>query len=246
MPHAAGRRGAPRPWENRDRHADRFVLPANPAGAHEPDGGRAASAFARLVAIMARLRGPDGCPWDREQTLESLAPYVLEEAAEVVDAVERGDLPNLREEIGNLLFEGVFLAQLTDESGDFDVAAALDTVSEKLIRCHPHVFDEDATLTPDEVKAQWDVIKAREKAARGAGTRRHPRGRAGEPCPRCAALTTVPQGRDGGFRLARCGGHSRQGGRGTGRAAQGAGFVADRSATLTARRRPSPRCPSGT
>lgn len=128
---------------------------------------RAADTFARLVAIMARLRGPDGCPWDREQTLASLAPYVIEEAAEVVDAIERGDLDNLREEIGDLLFEGVFLAEVTRTEGVFDVADALTTVSDKLVRRHPHVFQRDVSLTPAEVKAQWDVIKAEEKAARG-------------------------------------------------------------------------------
>ena len=127
----------------------------------------AGAAFTKLVDIMARLRAPDGCPWDREQTLESLARYVLEEAAEVVDAIERGDTAGLREEVGDLIFEGVFLAQVSRDEGGFDVTAALDTVCAKLIRRHPHVFEVDATLTPDEVKAQWDVIKAQEKAETG-------------------------------------------------------------------------------
>lgn len=129
---------------------------------------RAAAAFTHLVEIMARLRGPDGCPWDREQTLASLAPYVLEEAAEVVDAIERGDLDNLREEVGDLLFEGVFLAQVAADGGAFDVGDALDTVNEKLIRRHPHVFARDTSLSTAEVKTQWDAIKRSEKAARGA------------------------------------------------------------------------------
>lgn len=128
-------------------------------------------AFAKLVDIMARLRGPDGCPWDREQTLRSLARYVLEEAAEVVDAIERDDAAGLREEVGDLLFEGVFLAQVSRDEGGFDVTDALETVCAKLIRRHPHVFDTEASLTPDEVKAQWDVIKAEEKAERGAAPR---------------------------------------------------------------------------
>lgn len=128
----------------------------------------AGAAFTKLVDIMARLRGPDGCPWDREQTLQSLARYVLEEAAEVVDAIERRDADGLREEVGDLLFEGVFLAQVSHDDGGFDVADALETVCAKLIRRHPHVFDTEASLTADEVKAQWDVIKAQEKAERGA------------------------------------------------------------------------------
>lgn len=128
---------------------------------------RAGDAFTRLVEIMARLRGPDGCPWDREQTLQSLAPYVLEEAAEVVDAIDRGDLDNLREEVGDLLFEGVFLARVASDDGGFTVAEALDAINEKLVRRHPHVFERERTLSPDEVKAQWDVIKRAEQAARG-------------------------------------------------------------------------------
>lgn len=127
----------------------------------------AGAAFTKLVEIMARLRGPGGCPWDREQTLKSLARFVIEEAAEVVDAIERDDTNGLREEIGDLIFEGVFLAQVSQDEGGFDVTAALETVSAKLIRRHPHVFAKDERLTPDEVLAQWDVIKAREQADRG-------------------------------------------------------------------------------
>ena len=127
----------------------------------------AGAAFTRLVQIMARLRAPDGCPWDREQTLRSLARYVLEEAAEVVDAIERDDAVGLREEVGDLLFEGVFLAQVSQDQGGFDVTAALVTVCAKLVRRHPHVFEQDAVLTPEQVKAQWDAIKAQEKAEAG-------------------------------------------------------------------------------
>ncbi len=127
----------------------------------------AGAAFTKLVEIMARLRAPDGCPWDREQTLASLARYVLEEAAEVVDAIERHDMAGLREEIGDLIFEGVFLAQVSKDEGGFDVADALETACAKLVRRHPHIFVRDTALTPDEVKAQWDVIKAQEKAEAG-------------------------------------------------------------------------------
>src|SRR5688572_33422572 len=95
-------------------------------------------AFETLVAVMRTLRSPEGCPWDREQTLESLTHYVLEEAHEVVDAIERGDTDALREEIGDHIFEGVFLAQVAAERGLFTVEDSLRTVSEKLLRRHPH------------------------------------------------------------------------------------------------------------
>lgn len=140
-----------------------------PPLSHSPDTRRTAAAFVRLVEIMARLRGPDGCPWDREQTLQTLAPYVLEEAAEVVDAIERGDLANLREEVGDLLFEGVFLAQVARDEGGFTVEEALETINTKLIRRHPHVFERDNALSPEQVKTQWDLIKRAEKAERGDG-----------------------------------------------------------------------------
>src|SRR3954470_24859632 len=96
--------------------------------------------FDRLVAVMRTLRSPDGCPWDREQSLESLTPYVLEEAYEVVDAIERRDIPALKEEIGDHIFEGVFLSQVAADEGLFTVEDSLRTVAEKLVRRHPHVF----------------------------------------------------------------------------------------------------------
>src|SRR6187455_1606262 len=99
-------------------------------------------AFEKLVDVMRTLRSPDGCPWDREQTLASLTHYVLEEAYEVVDAIERDDVTALREEIGDHIFEGVFLAQITAEDGAFTVADAIRTVADKLVRRHPHVFKD--------------------------------------------------------------------------------------------------------
>ncbi len=102
--------------------------------------------FGRLVEILATLRGPNGCPWDRDQTLRSLSQFVLEEAYEVVDAIERGDLDALREEIGDHIFEGVFLAQIASDLGAFGVADTLRTVSDKLIRRHPHVFRSDGAV----------------------------------------------------------------------------------------------------
>jgi MazG family protein len=139
-------------------------------------GGPAGDEFERLVGILRLLRSPEGCPWDREQTLRTLAPFVQEEAAEVVDAIERGDIEGLREEIGDLVFEGVFLAQLTAESGQFSITDSVRTACEKLIRRHPHVFAQapppgasvSAIETPQQVVAQWAEIKAQEKTGRGA------------------------------------------------------------------------------
>ena len=137
-------------------------------------GGPAGDEFERLVAILRALRSPEGCPWDREQTLRTLAPFVQEEAAEVVDAIERDDLEGLREEMGDLVFEGVFLAQLTAEGGHFSIADSVRTVCEKLVRRHPHVFvqaappgaSDAAVETAQQVVSQWADIKAQEKAAR--------------------------------------------------------------------------------
>jgi tetrapyrrole methylase family protein/MazG family protein/ATP diphosphatase len=129
----------------------------------------AGAAFQKLVDIMARLRGPQGCPWDREQTLESLRGFVLEETHEVLDAIDRGDTDALRGEIGDLIFEGVFLAQVCADAGHFTVAESLNAITAKLIRRHPHIFDPDgrALDTPGEVHQQWEQIKAKEQADRG-------------------------------------------------------------------------------
>src|SRR3954469_4875390 len=100
-------------------------------------------AFARLVDIVATLRSPEGCPWDREQTIDSLKPYVLEETYEVLDAIDRGDHAALREELGDFVFEAVFLAQLESEAGEFTIADSLQSVADKLVRRHPHVFKRE-------------------------------------------------------------------------------------------------------
>jgi ATP diphosphatase len=136
---------------------------------HAPNAG---SAFQTLVDIMARLRGPQGCPWDREQTLESLRAFLLEETHEVLDAIDRGDTAALRGEIGDLIFEGVFLAQISADAGDFTVADSLHGVAAKLIRRHPHIFDPAGRPldTPGQVHQQWEQIKAREQS--DAGERR--------------------------------------------------------------------------
>jgi len=128
--------------------------------------------FQRLVDIMARLRGPNGCPWDREQTIESLRGFVLEETYEVLDAIDRGDHQALRGEVGDLLFEGVFLAQIEADEGRFNVAESLQSIAEKLIRRHPHIFTDERSgvTTPGQVLEQWEQIKAREQ--KDAGERR--------------------------------------------------------------------------
>jgi MazG family protein len=124
--------------------------------------------FQKLVDIMRRLRGPDGCPWDREQTIESLRGFVLEETYEVLDAIDRGDHEALLGEIGDLLFEGVFLAQIESDEGRFDVTDSLTSITAKLIRRHPHIFEAKAGVdTAGKVVEQWEQIKAREQKAKG-------------------------------------------------------------------------------
>ena len=122
---------------------------------------------------MRTLRSPGGCPWDREQTLSSLRPFVLEETYEVLDAIDRGDQAGLRDEIGDLLFEAVFLAQLCAEEGHFTIADALDAITEKLMRRHPHVFGDVASqgrggstgpLSASQVLERWEQLKAQERS----------------------------------------------------------------------------------
>ena len=140
------------------------------------ESSRAASEFARLVEIMETLRGPDGCPWDREQTIDSLKPFVLEETYEVLDAIDRHDHGALREELGDFLFEAVFLAQLEAESGRFSIADSVAAVADKLVRRHPHVFargaGEPALESAGQVRTRWEDVKAQERsnAGRTAGT----------------------------------------------------------------------------
>ncbi len=127
------------------------------------------AAMNRLVHIMDRLLAPGGCPWDREQTLETLRPFLVEEAYEVLDALARRDVPGHLEELGDLLMQVVFQAALRREEGAFDFDAVANAISDKLVRRHPHVFGEaTGVTTPAEVLAQWEQIKAAEKAAAGA------------------------------------------------------------------------------
>ena len=122
----------------------------------------------RLLAIMAALRMPKtGCPWDLEQNFATIAPYTIEEAYEVADAIERGDLADLEEELGDLLLQVVFHARMAQEQDAFDFGDVVETLCEKLIRRHPHVFGDEQSRTPEAVKCLWERIKAQEKAARG-------------------------------------------------------------------------------
>ncbi|MBF9232592.1 nucleoside triphosphate pyrophosphohydrolase [Microvirga alba] len=123
----------------------------------------------RLLEIMAALRTPGtGCPWDLEQTFASIAPYTLEEAYEVVDAIERGDLADLRDELGDLLLQVVFHARMAEEQGAFAFPDVVEAINRKLVRRHPHVFGSAKNLSPEEVKGLWDEIKQQEKAERRA------------------------------------------------------------------------------
>jgi MazG family protein len=123
--------------------------------------------FERLVGIMARLRAPGGCPWDREQNFDTIKPYLLEETYEVFDAIDQRDWPNLAEELGDLMLQAVFFAQMASEEGKFRIDDSLDAISEKLIRRHPHVFGDGSAKTSDDVKRRWDEIKADEKKDKG-------------------------------------------------------------------------------
>ena len=124
--------------------------------------------FQRLVEIMARLRGPEGCPWDREQTLETLRAYAVEETYEVLDAIEREDWGQLAEELGDLQLQIVFQAQIASEDDRFTIDDVLSSINEKLIRRHPHVFGDESAATAGEVLHRWEQIKAEEKRLKGA------------------------------------------------------------------------------
>jgi ATP diphosphatase len=123
-----------------------------------------------LLEIMAALRTPgSGCPWDLEQDFASIAPYTIEEAYEVTDAIARGDLPDLCDELGDLLLQVVFHARMAEEQGAFAFADVVEAITRKMIRRHPHVFaDQNGVITPDHVKGAWERIKAEEKAERAA------------------------------------------------------------------------------
>ena len=116
---------------------------------------------------MARLRAPGGCPWDREQSFDTIKPYLVEETYEVLDAIDRRDWSGLAEELGDLMLEAVFFAEMAAEEGKFRIDDSLDAVCEKLVRRHPHVFGDASAKTADDVKRRWDEIKADEKKSKG-------------------------------------------------------------------------------
>ncbi len=124
---------------------------------------KAGDAIERLLGVMRKLRGPDGCPWDREQTLDSLKSGLIEEAYEVIDAIESGNCSNLEEELGDLLLQIVFQSQISEEDGHFEFSDVADAIAEKLERRHPHVFGELQVSGADEVLQNWDAIKKAEK-----------------------------------------------------------------------------------
>jgi tetrapyrrole methylase family protein/MazG family protein len=124
---------------------------------------RETSSYEELRAIVARLRAPDGCPWDREQTHASLRPYVIEEAYEVLAVLDAGDIQRLPEELGDLLIQVLLHTQLAEEAGEFEMADVLEGLKDKLIRRHPHVFGDIKLETADQVDRQWDELKSRER-----------------------------------------------------------------------------------
>jgi tetrapyrrole methylase family protein/MazG family protein len=130
-----------------------------------PDPGQR---FAELVSVMARLRGEGGCPWDREQTRESLQPFLIEEAYEVLDALESGDAAAIKEELGDVLFQVVFHARVAEERGEFSVGDVLEALVTKMVRRHPHVFADRVVTSSREALAQWEAIK---QAETGPGRR---------------------------------------------------------------------------
>ncbi len=129
---------------------------------------RAGEAFREAAAIMARLRAPDGCPWDREQTLDSIKPHTLEETYEVFDAIDRRDWDNLREELGDLLLQVLFYAQIASDEGHFTIDDVVRGLSAKLVRRHPHIFGDAAAETANDVIRTWHAVKQKEKEGKAA------------------------------------------------------------------------------
>ena len=122
----------------------------------------------KLLLLMARLRGPEGCPWDREQTMSSLRPFILEEAYELVEAINGGETESIREELGDLLLEVVFVNQIAAERKLFGMDEVIRGIHDKLVRRHPHVFETERVSTADRALERWEEIKEREKEKRGS------------------------------------------------------------------------------
>jgi len=132
-----------------------------------PDDCKAGDKFQHLVSIMARLRGEGGCPWDREQTFDTIKPYTLEETYEVLDAIDKRDWRGLSEELGDYMLQAVFYAQMAAEQQLFRIEDALDAINQKLVRRHPHVFGDESAATAGDVKRIWGEVKAAEKKDQG-------------------------------------------------------------------------------
>ncbi len=131
---------------------------------------KSASALPELLAIMAKLRDPqNGCPWDLKQDFKSIVPHTLEEAYEVADCIERGDFTELKTELGDLLFQVIFYAQLAAEQKLFDFEDVISALNDKLVRRHPHVFTSNSKLSEQQVAQQWQAIKAQERATKNSG-----------------------------------------------------------------------------
>lgn len=133
--------------------------------------GTKKSALSELTSIMERLRGPDGCPWDKEQDFTTLVPYVIEEAYEVAWAIDSGDKEDLKEELGDLLFQVVFLARIAEEEGSFDISEVIASSVEKMTRRHPHVFEDAKCENSNDVLKNWAIIKSEEKLKKNKGTK---------------------------------------------------------------------------
>lgn len=125
--------------------------------------------FDELFRLMQRLRGPDGCPWDRKQSLPDLKPFVIEEAYEVVDAIDRDDRAALMEEVGDMLLEAVFIAEITREEGTFDIYDSITAIHDKLVRRHPHVFGDVEANDAEQVLVNWEKLKSEERKAENKG-----------------------------------------------------------------------------
>src|ERR1700685_871089 len=142
------------------------TAPSHPAADPGPAG---ADPMAEAIAIMARLRGPGGCPWDREQTFDTIKRHTLEETYEVFDAIERRDWPELKDELGDLLLQVLFYAEMASEAGYFKLQDVGEGLTAKLVRRHPHVFGDVEAETPDAVLRNWEQIKAGEKKQKPKG-----------------------------------------------------------------------------
>jgi len=128
-----------------------------------PDSAELQTAFQRLVEVVAQLRGPGGCPWDREQTMASIKPYTLEETYELLEAIDADDNDAIMEELGDVLLQVVLDAQIAADEGRFDLIPVVERITEKLIRRHPHVFADAQAETADDVRAHWEQAKGKEK-----------------------------------------------------------------------------------